>query len=461
MQFSKFFTAIIIGFGILLTACVFPEKEDPFVRLPEEELKTLDGEIFPFSVSVATSATHRLEKDGKLVSYLASDVVRLEDFEGQKVEVDGVARNEKMREIFWVEAVRLKDKKEEVEEEKTEERFLTKKFTFIYPKNWEYSLSPDGTAYFLDKEDPGRRVFLTFSVSEIEKEDKKTDPNVLISNLAGTKEVSTDEFGRERQELTLFSNLYDQKYSFIFTNSYEEFEKKKAFFKLLNSFVEGEENVRNAKKEDMRAQAKKEAEKIEEETGETGNGEEGTGKFQIPNDKLQTGKENSSGESKKSEGVEESSAVKKETGDKETESLLSKFWEEKAEEADVSDKTEEVTSNKEFKNLIDARSFNYDSGYYKFSMKVPYGFWFRNFGPSEEALTRIGFATYEFSTPGGSEYWVQIKESENSTQKTVERMDGDTLIIEHPRDFKSYFEASGPTKFRDAMMSILSSIQTQ
>ncbi len=440
MRFPKLLTTIIIGLGILLTACVFPEKEDPFVRLPEEELETVSGEIFPFSVSVATSATHRLEKEGKLVSYLASEVVRLEDFEGRKVEVDGVSRSEKMREIFWVEAVRLQDIEEKSEEESTEERFLTKKFTFIYPKNWEYSLSPDGTAYFLDKDDAGRRVFLTFSVSELTKKDKNTDPNVLISNLAGTKDISTDEFGRERQVLTLFSNLEDQKYEFVFTHSYEEFEKKKAFFKLLNSFVEGEENVREAKKADMKAQAEKEAEKIKEEPPI----EEET--MEVP-------------EEKATKDTDKKTLLEKFLGEKEEEIKEDPF--EKLEKESAAKLAPTVTIKKEFKNLIDNRAFNYDSAYYGFSMKVPYGFWFRNFGPSKDALTRIGFATYEFSTPGGAEFWVVIKESETPTEKTTERIEDPLVFIEHPRDFKSYFEASGPAEFRDAMLSILNSVQNQ
>ena len=85
-------------FGLLaslltLTACVLPEKEDPFERLPEENLETIEGKLYPFSVSVSTRATHRLERDNKLVGYLASDLVQLAEFEGQEVMLEGVWRN--------------------------------------------------------------------------------------------------------------------------------------------------------------------------------------------------------------------------------------------------------------------------------------------------------------------------------------------------------------------------------
>ena len=59
--------SILLALGLavtVLTACVLPEKEDPFERLPEENLETIEGKLFPFSVSVSTRATHRLEQDG-------------------------------------------------------------------------------------------------------------------------------------------------------------------------------------------------------------------------------------------------------------------------------------------------------------------------------------------------------------------------------------------------------------
>ena len=263
----KFRFSARIFFGIfivaaVLSACVLPEKSDPFERLPESKIEVVRGTIFPFSVSISTRATHRLERDGKLVSYLASKIVNLDDFLNREVELEGFFRREKMREIFWAEKVRLLDIPESKISEKKETRFSTRKFSFKFPSNWEHSRSPDGTVYFLDKNDPARRVFFQFSAEKLDSNDKKIDPNVLISNLAGVKKISTDQFGRERQEITLFSNIFDRKYTLIFTANFEDFEKKKEFFRLLNSFVEGEKNVENAIENDKKVAAEEEAARI-------------------------------------------------------------------------------------------------------------------------------------------------------------------------------------------------------
>ena len=90
----------ILVIAVVVTACVPPAKEDPFSRLPEEEIETLEGEVFPFSVSVSTRATHRLESNNRLVALLASEIVRLEDFEGQEVEMDGVRKRKKCGRFF-------------------------------------------------------------------------------------------------------------------------------------------------------------------------------------------------------------------------------------------------------------------------------------------------------------------------------------------------------------------------
>jgi len=157
----------ILGVVVLtLTACVLPEKEDPFERLPEEKLETIEGKLFPFSVSVSTRATHRLEQSSKLVGYLASDLVQLAEFEGQEVALEGVWRNEKMRQIFWVEGIKVQTLEELAEDENAPQRLTTKRFTMLLPAHWEYSLAPNGVAYFLNKEDPARRVFLTFGVED-------------------------------------------------------------------------------------------------------------------------------------------------------------------------------------------------------------------------------------------------------------------------------------------------------
>jgi len=433
--------------ALILSACVFPEKNDPFSRLPEESVETLEGEIFPFSVSVSTRATHRLENEGKLVAYVASDIARLSDFEGREVEIDGVRRTEKMREIFWVEAIRLLDL-EDSEEQLADNRYSSNRFAFVYPPGWEHSTSPAGVVHFIDKTDTARRVFLTFSVEDIEKEDKKSDPNVLIASLAGVKKITTDSLDRERQEVALFSNLYDHKYNFVFTSQFEEFERKKSFFKLLNTFVEGEDNVREVLESDKKELAEKEAEKIEQE--------------------------------EPIEEEEEEVVEKKE----EKKSLVDKLFGEKEEKDDIVEIAEEdetpvvetpvierkVVVNEQpttitregvedFVNVIEEHAFPYESTYYNFKMMVPWGYWFRNFGQSETRIARIGFSDEEFTEESGSKFWLEIIGSETPPTQFTETIEADQVVLEFSRGQKSYFRISGPLYFRDAMRSIHATVE--
>ena len=255
-------------FGLLaslltLTACVLPEKEDPFERLPEENLETIEGKLYPFSVSVSTRATHRLERDNKLVGYLASDLVQLAEFEGQEVMLEGVWRNEKMRQIFWVEGIRVASLMTDEEEEETgPQRFSTKKFTMLVPNTWEYSLAPNGVVYFLNKEDPARRVFLTFSVEDYSPESGIDNPNISMNGFTGMNESTTDENGKEREVITLYSNIDPKKYVFTATYFFDDFETKKSVFDLLQSFVEGEAAVQEVVIDEQKAKAEAEAEKL-------------------------------------------------------------------------------------------------------------------------------------------------------------------------------------------------------
>ncbi|MCF7830443.1 hypothetical protein K9M41_00385 [Candidatus Gracilibacteria bacterium] len=404
---KKIFWAVMIT-AIVISACAFPEKEDPFSRLPEERTETLVGEVFPFSVSVSTRATHRLENNEKLVAYLASKIVNLEDFEGRRVEIDGIRRTEKMREIFWVEEIRLKDLEEKGDEDLKDKRYLNEEYTFVYPGNWEYSTSPSGEVHFTEKEDEARRVFLIFSVTSSERKDSKVDPNVLIANMTGIKKVTTDQTDRERQEITLFSNVYNHKYSFIFTSQFEEFEKKKAFFKLLNTFIEGSENVSKAQEKYLKKLAEDEASKIEKEV------------------------------------VEEPK-----------ESFLEKIFKDKEEEP----VEEVVLPTGDFKNLIDANAFPYESAYYGFRMRVPFGHWFRNFGQSENAIARIGFSDEDFSTQDQAKFMLEILGDETPPKEFSEKVEEGKLIIVYPRSDKSFFRFTGPTKFRDSMRSTGSTIE--
>ncbi len=428
---------------LFLSACTFPnlqKQEDPFAKISTEKVETLYGEIFPFSVSVSTRATHRLEKDNKLVALLASDIVRLEEFEGRMVEVDGVFRKEKMRPIFWVEAIRVKDL--ENNSEKSTGRFETQNYSFVVPSNWESSLLEDGSVHFIDKKDPNRKVFLTFAVKDVSSFDKTSDPNIVIANMAGIKKSTTFDGGQIRQEVTLFSNIFPhKKYVFVFSSQADDFSRKKDFFKLLNSFVEGEENVKLAHEEELRKRAEEELKLLKSKEEET-----------TTDDKKQEQNQ-----------PEEGSIISRIFGDDEVKESDEKDEEvENETEGDNSESAETSSANfsAEFNNLIDDRAYFYQSDYYKFSMKVPYGLWFKNFGPTDNYLTQVGFAKHEIKVPTDAQIVLNIVPDESPLEKLYESQENDLLVVQFPRNSQSYYELRGPVEMRDYIRSIQSSIQT-
>jgi len=442
---KKLLFAGLAVLGVVLVACSLPgQPEDPFEAPDSVPRETLVGKILPFGVSVSTRATHRLEADGKLVVLLASDVANLDDFVNQEVSVTGVRDTEKMREIFWVQEVHLLDELLAADE-LPEKRFVTKTFTFVYPSEWQYSTSPDGTAHFTERDDEQGRVFLKFSVEPTSRRDKRVDRNVAIGDFQGTKNVSA-ELGKEQQTITLYSNEYDKKYTFAFVGDFEEFEKKKAFYKLLNSFVEGADAVAAAQQEDLRKQAEREAKKVRELT--------------TPVPEIADTEEASAEEAPAAEPEEKS------------EGLLSKlFGKSDEQKSDIDSKTalEQVAAAEadgvpkplkdDFSNLIDARAYDYSSGYYGFQMRVPYGFWFWNFGQVEPYLAHIAFATHKIEAPADGEFFLEIVPSESpvTTAGSYTSRDGE-LVIEWPRNVSSYFRLHGPADFRDAMRSVQSTV---
>lgn len=434
----------LLGGLIFLQGCELQNVSDPFEVEPAKE-ETLSGEVFSFDISVATKATHRLEKDGKLVALLASDIIDLESFEGRKVSLSGVFKTEKMREIFWVKSLELTELTvEEQESGKTHERFLAKAFSFVFPASWEYSTSPDGTVYFSEKNDIGKRIFLNFSVGTMTSEDRKKDPNVLIAGLSGYKKPNTETETREQQDITLFSNISSQKFRFLFTSQFEDFEKKKQFFALLNSFIEGEEAVAQAKEKDLKEQAARLLEKIQKE--------EERKELEKLNEESQ----------EKTEGAEEgliSKIIEKisdeKSEEKNEEELVSEIVEERTEEA--------IAAQWAYKNLIDGRAYPYASNGLSFSLKAPFGFWFRNFGGVEGRLGIIGFAKKDFSLLSESDFVLEILKKEGGiSEKTMTEKD-EELIIQFPRNGfeNSFFQIRGNVEWKDAMLSVMSSVVSE
>ncbi len=431
---------------LVLTACVLPEKEDPFERLPEETLETIEGTLFPFSVSVSTRATHRLEREGKLVGYLASDLVQLAEFEGQEVLLDGVWRNEKMRQIFWVEAIKVAALLDEAEEEETTQRFTTKKFTMLVPSNWEYSLAPNGVAYFLNKEDPARRVFLTFGVEDYTPEADDVVPNIDMNGFRGMKEANTDANGKEREVITLFSNLGPKKYVFTTTYFFDDFETKKQVFDLLLSFVEGEERVQEVVIEEQKAKAAAEAERLalaeaEKAANQVPETEEGADEDSA----VDKAKDLISGLLSSDESVEEPT--------KETVIEAQKTVAEETAEPNAS-----VEPNSDFTNLIDERAYSYESNL-GFSLKVPFGNWYRNFGAFDGAKAAIGVAKNPVNTSNDVQMWVKLLAKDRPAEGTTELITASGVTLIQKRDANSVFELTGPLSERDTLWSIANTIQ--
>jgi hypothetical protein len=296
---------------------------------------------------------------------------------------------------------------------------------------------------------------LTFEAEDIEPGDKKTDPNVLIANLAGTKKITTDELDRERQELLLFSNIYDTKYKFVFTSAFEEFEKKKAFFKLLNSFVEGEENVLKAKEEDLKLIAERESKKIQAEKERVVVEEKSEEpKSESILDKLFGGEEEPVVEEVTEPAKEEASGSKVVAEPKETPKATTPATPAKEDASPFIS-----TAGGDFKNVIDDKAFLYESQYYGFRMWVPYGYWFRNFGPSETAVTRIGFSDQDFTDPVDAKFWLEILNDSDPPKAFTESVNDTRVVIESPRDDKSFFKFNGLKTYRDAMRSIQATVE--
>jgi hypothetical protein len=438
---------------VTLSACSWQQSEDPFAIQPEDKRVTLEGEIFPFDVSVSTKATHRLENNGSLAALLTSDIVRLDVFERKKVSVTGVKRTEKMREILVVEKVELQTVAIEDVPEKTEARFLAKDFTFVYPSRWTYSTSPDGLAYFAQKDESLRRVFLKFKVASITPEDRKLDLSVQIAGLTGIKDISTDELDREVQKITLFSNIGNNKYEFEFTASYEEFDKKKSFFALLNSFTEGEEAVLAAKELDLKQDSEILEKKLEEEQRKQDLEE------LIKNSTKDLPVNEDTAGDNLSELIDKvQSIIPKKPADTLAE-VEESFLEEITEEVVEPESATEVSiiDQPVFINLINANAFAYASAGFGFNMKVPFGFWFRNFGAIDGSLMTMGFADQDFSALGDADFTLEIQPG--SKAELTESKTDTTVSIAFSRNEESHFILSGPVEYRNAMYSIWSTLE--
>jgi hypothetical protein len=263
-------------------------------------------------------------------------------------------------------------------------------------------------------------------------------PTVSIGVFKGTKSVMGDQLGREQQKIVLWSNDSNKKYTFSFTANFEEFEKKKAFYQLLNSFIEGEEAVRAAEAEDRRLQAEREAQKVRELTT----------KPEVSEEEVITAE----GKEEKTETVETEGVFSRLFGSKEkvdVEGALEK----------VAEAVADIPLKEDFKNVIDAKAFPYSSTQLKFSMKAPWGYWFKNVGSDDSLLLKFGFAKHEITGVADSEFFLEIVPSENPVVTARERKADGELFIEWARNEDSFFRLHGPESSRDTMRSIQSTVK--
>jgi hypothetical protein len=113
----------------------------------------------------------------------------------------------------------------------------------------------------------------------------------------------------------------------------------------------------------------------------------------------------------------------------------------------------------EYKNLVDEFAYDYDNLFYRFSIKVPGGYWFRHFPESRTWLTAVGFSDSEFEEWDEAKFWLRVIPSDTPPEKLLEKNDGKTLTIEFPRSAKSYFQLTGPTEYYDVLWSIYGSLE--
>lgn len=429
---------LLLGFTLLLSACMIPGQDDPFERLEGEPTQMVRGVIYPFSIaSVSTRVTHRLEHEGQLVSYLASDIARLEDFEGREVQLEGVIRNEKMREIFWVESIEVLDLPTEVllDEEDTHKRFGQSRFTFAYPANWNFSEAPDGRVYFNDKNDLNGTVFFTFQAKKKQDDITPDDVNIFVQSLTGKRTIEANEIGKERDEVRLLSNLYDTEYRFVFSRNIDDIEKKRLFQSLLNSFVEGEIAVAKVLEEEQKEKAEREAQRVlsynetlEEELSNDEDPEEG-------------------GEDAEIQEIDV--AIPVDTPAPVVEPTVQT----------PDDMNGVIESGDPFENQIDSRAHYYESTRLGFRMRVPYLYYFRSFGTTTGEIIELGFSLSGDPSAEISEFLMAIVPTAQPLESTEETILGRSLIVEVPRDENTIFRFTGQVEDRDSILSVASSIE--
>ena len=487
-------------------------KKDSSSQVFTERLETIQGKIFPFDIAIS-KATHRAEKDDKLVAYLFSDVLDLDKLIGIDLEMDGFFKLEDKQQIFWVKTARPISNQDEATDSKTK-RLSTKLFTFLYSKDWSYTISPYGIYYFSKESNDSSLpnvVFLTLSSELTTKEDENIKPNILVAGLTGTKKISQEKLSRKQEVWTLFSSLYERKYIFTFTYNANESDRIKNFLNLINSFVEGEEEVQkiiSKEKEaeelikqqqaDIAEKLKNITKEITEKTNYGKNNESdsffsnifnkeeelSSSKVELPSPEVENSIKTCSEEYNPvcAEITENGQSIHKtfdnkcqsngaliinqgvcrDSGQMKINNMKIIGDEEPIEEEEVAkeENMKVLTSNKApttFKNLQNDKSFLYTSGYYNFKMRIPFGFWFVNRGARDNKILKIDFSDEDISAKKSGKFNLFI--ANGGIEKETEKVENDIIAINFPRNSTTHFSFVGNIKYYNAMKSIAMSIE--
>ncbi len=282
----------------------------------------------------------------------------------------------------------------------------------------------------------------------------------------------------QQEKYILISNKFQKKYNFILSIDQNNVNIKKEVMKiLLTQFTEGIEKTtiikklyqrKQANEEILRSKLFEERRKLELEIKKT---HQNFTKSKEPEVSLDTDKINT----KKIENIDTLNNTLTDSNDNTSEIdielkkeiIETNFNENIILEKTTANKTTEdfskiiTTKMPTFKNLLDESAFFYKSTRYEFSIKVPAGFWFRNFGKIEDSLGSVGFSsTGAVNTTKDVEFWLNIIKTNIPLYSIKISKQNNLLKIEFPKNQNEKFIFSGNIKFQDVILSIISSIDT-
>lgn len=167
--FIKIITLGVVIFG--LVACGSGQNKTKKIttqlpKLNEPQILTKEGLVTKIPSQVNTLATHRLEFEGQLSAFLASESVDLDLFVGDTVSLKGQSVIDKMRSIFYIEEIELQKTNRDIFTAVMNKKlYRNTHFSFLYPEKWAYWGVDGSQLYFYEKNDPLQKVIFTFAIT--------------------------------------------------------------------------------------------------------------------------------------------------------------------------------------------------------------------------------------------------------------------------------------------------------